>query len=70
LIADASFLVCCLFAADFALLPFDPASGRILWHAGLAASVSNAPMTFELDGRQYLVAGAGNMLYAFTLPDD
>jgi alcohol dehydrogenase (cytochrome c) len=52
------------------LIAFEPASGRILWHAGLAASVSNAPMTFELDGRQYLVAGAGNMLYAFTLPDN
>jgi hypothetical protein len=26
-------------------------------------------MTYELDGRQYLVVGAGDMLYAFTLPD-
>jgi len=46
----------------------DPASGKILWHAGLHAAVSNGPITFELDGRQYLVVGAGDMLYTFTLP--
>jgi alcohol dehydrogenase (cytochrome c) len=48
---------------------FDPENGKILWHAGLAASVSNGPMTFELDGRQYLIVGAGDMLYAFTEPN-
>jgi alcohol dehydrogenase (cytochrome c) len=31
------------------------------------ASVSNGPMTYELDGRQYLVVGAGDSLYAFTV---
>jgi len=50
------------------LIAFEPASGRILWHVGLLASLSNGPMTYELDGRQYLVVGAGDMLYAFTLP--
>ena len=46
----------------------DPTNGKILWHAGLHTSVSNGPITFELDGRQYVVVGAGDMLYAFTLP--
>jgi len=50
------------------LIAFDPATGKILWHVGLAAGVSNGPMTYELDGRQYLVVGAGDMLYAFALP--
>ncbi len=50
------------------LIAFDPASGRILWHVGLLSALSNGPMTYELDGRQYLVVGAGDMLYAFTLP--
>jgi len=50
-------------------IAFDPASGKILWHAGLTATVSNGPMTYELDGRQYLIVGAGDMLYAFTLPE-
>ncbi len=46
----------------------DATSGKILWHAGLHASVGNGPITFELEGRQYVVVGAGDMLYAFTLP--
>jgi acido-empty-quinoprotein group A len=49
------------------LIAFDPASGRILWHFHLPASVSNGPMTFLLDGKQYLIAGAGDTLYAFAL---
>ncbi len=50
-------------------IAFDPADGRILWHAGLASSVSNGPMTYMLNNRQYVVFGAGDMLYAFTLPE-
>lgn len=49
-------------------IAFNPENGKILWHAGLTSSVSNGPMTYELDGRQYLIVGAGDMLYAFTLP--
>ena len=52
------------------LIAFDPASGKILWHVGLGSNVSNGPITYELDGRQYLVVGAGDMLYAFTLPHE
>jgi alcohol dehydrogenase (cytochrome c) len=50
------------------MIAFDPANGKILWHAALKSGVSNGPMTYELDGRQYLVVGAGDTLYAFTLP--
>ena len=49
-------------------IAFNPQNGKILWHSELTSSVSNGPMTYELDGRQYLVVGAGEMLYAFTLP--
>jgi len=52
------------------LIAFDPADGKILWHVALASGVSNGPMTYELDGRQYIVVGAGDMLYAFTLPEE
>ena len=58
-----------LFTGDGAqhLVAFDPANGEILWHAGLADDLSNGPETYLLDGQQYLVAGAGDSLYAFTL---
>jgi alcohol dehydrogenase (cytochrome c) len=50
------------------LIAYDPANGRVLWHVRLSAPVANAPITYELDGRQYVVTGAGDMLYAFALP--
>ena len=48
------------------LIAFDPASGKILWHYHLAQNVSNGPSTALLDGRQYLIVGAGDTLYAFA----
>lgn len=51
------------------VVAFNPANDKILWHAGVGANVSNGPMTYELEGRQYLVIGAGENLYAFKLPD-
>jgi alcohol dehydrogenase (cytochrome c) len=46
---------------------YDPSTGDPVWHAGLAANPSNAPITFMLDGRQFVVVGAGDSLYAFAL---
>ncbi len=58
-----------LFTGDSSnhLIAFDPADGKILWHAGLASGISNGPETYMLDGQQYLVVGAGDSLYAFTI---
>jgi hypothetical protein len=30
--------------------------------------VTNAPMTYVLDGRQYILVAANDQLYAFALP--
>ena len=49
------------------VIAWDPKSGSILWHFHLVSSVSNGPMTFELDSKQYLIVGAGDTLYAFTV---
>jgi alcohol dehydrogenase (cytochrome c) len=57
-----------LFAGDNAgnLIAFDPANGKILWHSRIG-QVSNAPETYMLDGHQYILAAAGDTLFAFTL---
>jgi acido-empty-quinoprotein group A len=47
---------------------YDAATGKPLWHAGLGTNTSNGPQTFLLDGRQYVTVGAGDQLFAFTLP--
>ena len=49
------------------LVALDPATGKAVWHAGLHANVTNGPVTYELDGAQYVVVGAGDSLYAFGI---
>jgi alcohol dehydrogenase (cytochrome c) len=58
-----------LFAGDSSanFVAFDAAKGVPLWHAGLHASISNGPITYALDGAQYVVVGAGDSLYAFVV---
>ena len=46
---------------------YDAATGKPLWHAGLGTNTSNGPQTYLIDGRQYVVVGAGDQLFAFTL---
>jgi len=41
--------------------------GSTLWHSGIER-VGNSPITYELDGRQYVLFGGGSVLYAFALP--
>src|SRR5690242_5295974 len=57
-----------LFAGDMGgnLVAYDPANGKILWHSHLG-QISNAPETYMLDGPQYVLVAAGDMLYSFTL---
>ena len=47
------------------LVAYDAANGKQLWHAHIGSS--NAPETYMLGGHQYVIEGAGDTLYAFTL---
>ncbi len=60
-----------LFTADVDgnILALDPATGKTLWHLGIGDRTENSPMTYELDGRQYLVMAVRDELYAFALPE-
>ncbi|MDQ6704636.1 MAG: PQQ-binding-like beta-propeller repeat protein, partial [Acidobacteriota bacterium] len=49
------------------LVAYNAKTGAALWHSRLGVSVANGPMTYVLDGRQYLVVGAGDQLFAFTI---
>jgi PQQ-like domain len=49
------------------LVPFDPATGKLLWRQRLTQSLGNGPSSWMLDGKQYLIVGAGDTLYALTL---
>jgi alcohol dehydrogenase (cytochrome c) len=58
-----------LFAGDASsnFVAFDATTGVPLWHDRLHTSITNGPITYQLDGTQYVVVGAGDTLYAFTL---
>ena len=50
------------------LVALNATTGEALWHARLERRPSpTAPITYELDGKQYVVVGAGDMLWAFVL---
>ncbi len=59
-----------LFSADNSgnLLALDPATGKTLWHLNMGGKLDASPMTYQLDGRQYLIFGVQDILYAFALP--
>jgi alcohol dehydrogenase (cytochrome c) len=42
--------------------------GETLWHSTIGR-VGNSPITYELDGRQYVVFGGASTLFAFVLPE-
>ena len=49
------------------LIAFDAAKGKTLWHATLESPLTNGPITYLLDGKQYIIAAAGDTLRVFTL---
>jgi alcohol dehydrogenase (cytochrome c) len=46
----------------------DAHSGEFLWKVGLGGTVASGPMTYSIDGHQYVAVCAGNALYVFGLP--
>jgi alcohol dehydrogenase (cytochrome c) len=60
-----------LFTADTShnLLALDPATGKTLWHLNMGGPLLASPMTYQLDGRQYLMIPIYDTLYAFALPE-
>ena len=49
------------------LIVFSSDKGQILWHRELHANESGGIISYLLDGRQYIVFGAGDSLYAWSL---
>ncbi len=49
------------------VLALRTSDGATMWHATLGR-VGNSPISYELDGRQYVLVAAGPSLFAWTLP--
>jgi alcohol dehydrogenase (cytochrome c) len=52
------------------LVALNATTGDAIWHTRLGSAVSNGPTTYELDGTQYVLVGAGDTLYAFAMLHD
>jgi alcohol dehydrogenase (cytochrome c) len=49
-------------------LGLDAHSGELLWRASLGGQINSAPMSYAVDGRQYIAIAAGSALFVFALP--
>jgi alcohol dehydrogenase (cytochrome c) len=50
------------------ILSLRTSDGETLWHAGTGSPMQTSPISYELDGRQYVVSGSGGVLFAWALP--
>jgi alcohol dehydrogenase (cytochrome c) len=59
-----------LFSGDVAgsIFALDAQTGRMLWHTYGGGNFNSSPITYELDGRQYVLTCVDGTVYAWTLP--
>ena len=60
-----------LFAAtrEGNLIALDAGTGALLWRFQTGATIATAPISYAVDGKQYVAVGSGGVLYSFALPD-
>lgn len=51
------------------VMALSTAEGTTLWHAGEGAGMQSSPISYELDGRQYVVTSAGGVMFSWALPE-
>ena len=54
---------------DGYLQVLDARTGTLLWKTNLGAQMLNNPITYSVNGRQYVAAMAGLSLFTFALPN-
>ena len=45
----------------------DARTGELLWNVSLGGQVASGPMTYQVDGKQYISVAAGHSLFTFAL---
>jgi alcohol dehydrogenase (cytochrome c) len=60
-----------VFAAtgEGSLIGLDAHTGRPLWHFQTGSPIQASPMSYGVDGTQFVAIAAGNVVYSFSLPD-
>ena len=45
----------------------DARTGQLLWKASLGGQINSGPMSYSVNGKQYVTVAAGNAVFAFAL---
>jgi PQQ-dependent dehydrogenase (methanol/ethanol family) len=56
-------------ARDGNIIALDAKTGKRLWHYQTGGNHAASPISYAVDGRQYVALTAGNLLISFTLPE-
>ncbi len=51
------------------LIALDARTGAALWHYSTGATMAASPMSYAVDGKQFIAISAGGVLYSFGLPE-
>jgi alcohol dehydrogenase (cytochrome c) len=51
------------------LIALEAATGKLLWRFQTGGTIASAPISFAVDGKQFIALAAGGVLYSFALPD-
>jgi PQQ-dependent dehydrogenase (methanol/ethanol family) len=54
---------------DGNLVALAAATGAHLWHFQTGGNMAASPMSYAIDGRQFVAISAGNVLFSFALPE-
>jgi alcohol dehydrogenase (cytochrome c) len=46
---------------------FDAKTGAVLWQAMIGGQIANGPITYAVNGKQYVAVSAGNAMFSFAL---
>jgi PQQ-dependent dehydrogenase (methanol/ethanol family) len=54
---------------DGNMAALDAKTGKPLWHFQTGAAMAASPISYSVDGRQFVAVAAGNFVYGFALPE-
>ena len=54
---------------DGVFVALDAQTGKPLWRVNMGGANASGPMSYSVNGKQYIIGTGGNTMYAFALPD-
>ena len=58
-----------LATGDGNLIALESTTGKSLWHFQTGASIASSPISYAIEGRQFVAISAGDAVYTFALPN-